>query len=272
MRGGEATGGPRIPHRSLKPEVARADIPAGRHRACGRGTPNVPHHDPATPEARAGRAARAGRRAATWGARWPYLAIAALLVLVEAAIWGLGFWTGSLDRARAVVVNWAGFWPGVLGGWDPTFRLQPLTMFFTYWLVHSGPIHLLGNLSVMAWFAVRIGPDLDRSQTLQIWMASILGGAVAFGALSQSLTPMVGASGGVFGLLGAYTVIDHAERARDGGSRAAGIRTALVCAGILILSLIDFVLRDALLAWQAHLGGFVAGAVLTRALATRETS
>ena len=45
----------------------------------------------------------------------------------------------------------------------------------------------------------------------------------------------------------------------------------LVCAGILILSLIDFVLRDALLAWQAHLGGFVAGAVLTRALATRET-
>ena len=130
-----------------------------------------------------------------------------------------------------------------------------------------GPLHLAGNLLVLAWFALRMGPDLRRSETIEIWMGAVLGGALAFALLSQSSAPMIGASGGVFGLLGAYVVIDHNDRHRDAGRRAAVLRTALVCGTLLILSLVDFTLRDSVLAWQAHLGGFVTGAALTLALA-----
>lgn len=193
----------------------------------------------------------------------PYVCLVGLLVAVEAGVWIMGLYSGSEDRARLWMVTWLGFWPGILGDWQANFRLQPFTMFASYWLIHASPGHLLGNLLVIGWFGARIGPDLRRSEMAEIWLGSVLGGAIAFGVLSQSISPMIGASGGVFGLLGAYVAIDHAERRRDRGRRAAAMRTGLLCAVILALSLVDFTLRDAVLAWQAHLGGFVTGLILS---------
>ncbi|ETX13229.1 hypothetical protein OCH239_12690 [Roseivivax halodurans JCM 10272] len=142
-------------------------------------------------------------------------------------------------------------------------------MFLTYWLVHSGPGHLLGNLAVLTWFSLSIGPRLRRRETWEIWIISVFGGALAFGYLSTSYSPAIGASGGVFGLLGAFIVLDfRAARGRSGLARA-GARTAGICALIVMLSFLDYLLRDAILAWQAHLGGFFAGAALTWAILAR---
>lgn len=185
------------------------------------------------------------------------------LVAIEATIWGVGTWIGSVDRLRLWVVSGAGFWTGLLGDWQANFPGQPVTMFATYWLIHSGPTHLLGNLLMIFWFARRIGPDLRPVEMLEIWLASILGGAIMFGLLSQSCSPMIGASGGVFGLLGAFVVIAHAEVRHASSRRAAILQTVALCVGIMALSLVDFTLRNAVLAWQTHLGGFLAGAIVT---------
>ncbi len=182
---------------------------------------------------------------------------------VEAAIQIAGLWTGMPDRVRLWAVTWAGFWPGLLGDWQPNFPLQPLAMFATYWIVHAGLAHLFGNVAAVLWFSWRIGPDLRPMQTLEIWLGSVLGGAITFGFLSESISPMIGASGGVFGLCGAFVILDHYERRQMSGARAAIFRTALICTAILVLSQIDLALRDAVLAWQAHLGGFIVGALLT---------
>ncbi len=185
---------------------------------------------------------------------------------MELAIWIVGWSLGSPDRFRIWVVGLAGFWPGLLGDWQSNFPLQPVTMFATYWLIHSGPGHLLGNLGVLAWFGISIGPRLRRRETWEIWIASVLGGGLAFGYLSTSYSPVIGASGGVFGLLGAFVVLDfRSSRGRTGLARA-GARTAVICALIVALSILDYILRDAILAWQAHLGGFLAGAALTWAI------
>lgn len=196
----------------------------------------------------------------------PCLLLALLLILIEVGIWACGLWTGSPARIRAAAVTWIGFWPGILDDWQANFRLQPVTMFGTYWLIHAGPAHLIGNLAIMGWFSWRIGPYLRPAETLEIWLASVLGGAVVFGFLSQSISPMIGASGGVFGLLGAVVVIDNAMRRCDFGVRSARLRTVFICVGLFALSLVDFTLRNAVLAWQAHLGGFLIGVALTAAL------
>ncbi len=217
-------------------------------------------------------ASRPPRRSFPRARLWPYVAIAALPVAVEAALWLLGLWTGSPGRLRVWATGLAGFWPGLLGDWQPNYPFQPVVMFATYWLIHAGPGHLAGNLAVLGWFAWRTGPELRPVETLEIWMASVLGGAVAFGVMSESISPMIGASGGVFGLLGCHVALDHGTTRTDVGARAAWRRTALICAAILALSAVDFVLRDAVLAWQAHLGGFLTGALLTWTIVPRAGS
>lgn len=195
----------------------------------------------------------------------PYFWLAGVLITAEVAVWLLGGAAGSEASARLWLVGRLGFWPGLLGDWQSNFRLQPITMFATYWLIHAGPIHLAGNIALIGWFARQIGPALRPSETVEIWVGSVLGGGIAFGALSHSFSPMIGASGGAFGLLGAYVAIDHVDSLRTRGVRYARIRTGIICIVILTLSLVDFTLRDAVLAWQAHLGGFVTGLVLTLA-------
>lgn len=198
----------------------------------------------------------------------PYLWICAILVAVELAVQGFGLAAGNSGRLRSLAVGFFGFWPGLLGDWQSNFRLQPLTMFATYWLVHAGPAHLFGNLAIIGWFGLRVGPRLERTKSWEIWAVSVLGGGVAFGLLGPGYSPMIGASGGLFGLLGAFVVLDYREaHGLDGAARAAR-RTALICAAIAGLSVLDYILRDAVLAWQAHLGGFIAGAALAAALPT----
>ena len=195
----------------------------------------------------------------------PYLWIAVLLILVESAIWILGLATGNPARLRMTLIHLAGFWPGLLGNWQPNFPFQPVTMFFSYWMIHAGPGHLAGNLAVLAWFAYRIGPALRPIETCEIWGASVLGGAAAFGLLAPSYAPMIGASGGVFGLLGSFVVIDFRIARSRQNLASASMRTLAVCTALIALSILDYVLRDAVLAWQAHMGGFLTGAAIKAA-------
>lgn len=201
--------------------------------------------------------------------RWlPFLGIATLIVGVEIAIWIAGQTTGAPGRLRLWLIEYLGFWPGLMGDWQSNFRLQPVTMFATYWVVHGGLVHLLGNLGGLVWLGARLAPDLRPLETCEIWAASVMGGAIVFALLHTGSAAMIGASGGVFGLLGAWAVFDHRETRRRTSLRRAALRSAGICIAVLLLSVLDAALRQSALAWQAHLGGFLAGAALA---ATMET-
>ncbi len=134
--------------------------------------------------------------------------------------------------------------------------------FLTSAFLHSPGqlLHILFNM-VALW---SVGPFLEamlgRWRFLALYLLSAVGGSVMFLVLASPydqswITGLVGASGAVFGLFGAVLVV-----LRRTGRSAGGIVGVLVANAVL-----GFVLPG--VAWQAHLGGLLVGAVLGAAFA-----
>jgi membrane associated rhomboid family serine protease len=178
---------------------------------------------------------------------WCLAALCALPELVlQGADWGL--WGSA--RWRPLAYAQGAFWAGLLYGWMPNYPGQPVLMFFTYAWLHAGIGHLLGNLGALFW----LGPDLARRlgpwRLLALWGAGMLGGAALFAGLPTTASPMVGASGALFGLAGAAAVV-AARNWRQG---------LLLALGLVALNVAAWVSAGGHLAWQAHVGGMLAGA------------
>ncbi len=85
-----------------------------------------------------------------------------------------------------------------------------------------------------------------------IFFLASFGGGIAFGALGNSVQPMIGASGALFGLTGAWVYWDWRER-----HSLMPIVTAVL--GLILLNIIMWWWMNGQLAWQTHLGGFISG-------------
>ena len=184
------------------------------------------------------------------------LAVVALSSLVEAALALLGFELPGGATLRQLALAYGAFWNGLLQGWEPLYPLQREAMFVTYALLHGGWVHLVGNMiAVLALGGIvvaRIGPR----GFLLLYVLTAIGGAAGFALLSGSDTPMIGASGAVFGLVGAWKFWEWQLRRHTGASMAPLWRSLL---GLGLLNLVLWLALSGLLAWEAHLGGFVTG-------------
>lgn len=161
----------------------------------------------------------------------------------------------------------------LLGGWDdPEQWLTVATSMF----LHGGVAHVLGN----CWFLWVFGNNVeDRLGHAGFVMFYLLSGAAA--ALAQvaasagSATPMVGASGAISGVLGAYLVFF--PRAWVVALVPWVVPVLPVPAVLFLLlwffmqayagvgSLMNGTAGEGGVAWWAHAGGFVAGVLLARA-------
>lgn len=196
------------------------------------------------------------------------LAIAGLVALPELLLILADHGVIGSVRWRGLAYQYGGFWAGLLQGWRPNFAAQPVTMFVTHAFLHAGPGHLIGNLGAL----IAVGPAIlgrfGAGGFLAIYAAAVLGGGVAFGLLSGSPAPMVGASGAIFGLVGAWTWMQGDARARAGaGPGAVALRVLGIAAGLALLNLVMWLLADGVLAWETHLGGFLAGVGMAALLA-----
>ena len=176
------------------------------------------------------------------------------LVLL-AADWGL---IGT-PRWRALGLQYGAFWSGLLRDWQPNYGTQPWLMFCTYAFLHVGPMHLIGNMMAVIWLGPPLLDQLGRRGFCVLWATGAAGGAFCFAALSTAPAPMVGASGAVFGLVGAIVALDYLRR---GDLQAVFGMTAAITA----LNGLMFVLENGALAWETHLGGYLAGILVTAAL------
>jgi membrane associated rhomboid family serine protease len=115
--------------------------------------------------------------------------------------------------------------------------------------LHYGPVHLILNMVGLYWFGSLLEERIGSGRYLMLYLVSGLAGSA--GALLWSggfLTPTVGASGAIFGILGAGLVL---ERQRDyvfGGS-AMGV--------ILINFVLTFSISS--ISKGGHIGGLVGG-------------
>lgn len=162
----------------------------------------------------------------------------------------------DIPRLRQTAYEYGGFWPGLLGPWEPNYPLQSTTMFFTYALFHSGPSHLILNMITLFSLGKVVVDRVGQIGFLMIFVAAVFGGALGYGLLTNAPNPMVGASGGLFGLAGALLSWNYVDRFL-GRERLTPVLQGLVA--LIALNLILWWLMDGHLAWETHLGGFICG-------------
>lgn len=185
----------------------------------------------------------------------------AVLELADAGLLGTPAW-------RPLAYTYGAFWSGLLRDWRPNYALQPALMFVTYALLHNGPGHLLGNLAGLAWLGPPLARRLGARRVLLAFWASALAGGAAFASLDAGPAPMVGASGAVFGLAGLLATLGWRLRQRAGVAPWPALSPSLGLALLLLAAnLLSWWVQGGLLAWQAHLGGALAGAFLGAVLA-----
>jgi membrane associated rhomboid family serine protease len=142
----------------------------------------------------------------------------------------------------------------------------PLTV-FTSMFMHGSWAHIIGNMWFLWIFGDNVEDMMGRAKYLVFYL---LCGVAA--AMSQVLTqvnsdvPMVGASGAIAGVLGAYLMLFPRARVRCLFFLFIFITTIYVPAWLLLglWFLSQFLMPGPGVAWMAHVGGFVTGFLLVR--------
>ncbi len=159
------------------------------------------------------------------------------------------------------------FWQPVLSGAvSPVYPGQSVLMFITYAFLHGGFLHLIMNSVILLSLGKFVSVNIGAIKTLLLLFLSAVGGAVCFGLLSSSNAPMIGASGAVFGLIGLWQVMEYRTRRRSGISVRPVVMGVL---GLALINIVLFVMLSGGLAWETHLGGWIAGWLAGQSFARR---
>ncbi|WP_428515104.1 rhomboid family intramembrane serine protease [Roseovarius sp.] len=193
---------------------------------------------------------------AYFACHWVLLSLVVTCVSIEIILQGADFGLWGSPRWRGLVYQYGGFWRGLLSNWQPNYPAQPAAMFASYGFLHGGFVHLLVNMITLISLGRLVIERVGQMRFAVIYALSLLGGAVGFALMSSAVQPMVGASGALFGLAGVLTRWEYTalRLAR------AGITPVLRVIGLLVaLNVVMYFAMDGNLAWESHLGGFLAG-------------
>jgi membrane associated rhomboid family serine protease len=115
--------------------------------------------------------------------------------------------------------------------------------------LHYGPVHLILNMVALYWFGSLLEKRIGSGRYLLLYLVSGLAGSAGSLLWSNGFqTPTVGASGAIFGILGAGLVL---ERQRDyvfGGSAL----------GVIVINFV-FTFSISGISKGGHIGGLVGG-------------
>ena len=123
----------------------------------------------------------------------------------------------------------------------------------THMFAHSAQfpfLHVLFNMFTLFMFGPVLERMLGRGRFVALYFLSGLGGAVAVTLLAPG-SPVLGASGAIFGLVAAYFVIQ----------RRAGLNNPTLLVVIIVNLAIGF-FPGINVSWQGHVGGLVVGAAI----------
>jgi membrane associated rhomboid family serine protease len=185
----------------------------------------------------------------------------------------------SSDRALMAVAGGFGVVPaeffGIvepLIGYDPVS--EPITL-ITYQFLHAGWLHLGSNMLFLWVFADNVEDAFGHVAFAMFYLACGVIGALAHIAVTPgSLSPLVGASGAVSGVLGAYFLLYPKSRVLVLFNFFIPLRLGAVwiLGGWFLLQVGALFWNensDVGVAFWTHIGGFVAGVVITWLLRNR---
>ena len=187
-----------------------------------------------------------------------WLAVAVLQLNAEAAVWG-----GFIPRRLAFIGRDVGLAP---------FWITPLTAT----LVHANLIHILFNMVMLVFCGRPVEAVLGRINFAIIYLLGAYGAATAqYFADPSVLVPMVGASGAISSVLGAYAMLFGRNKVKVASPRLALLLNALwlLAAWIGLSLMLGIILQGGMiggsamsLAVAAHVGGFLVGLILANPL------
>ena len=137
----------------------------------------------------------------------------------------------------------------------PAALLQQPWTIVTNLFVHSGLWHIFANMLTLYFFGGYLSRLVGDGRFLIVYFGGGILGNILFILLGPPFSIAIGASGAVFALGGALTVMRPGIRVFVFPIPAPIPLWAAVIGGFAILSFIPFV------AWQAHLGGLVFGLI-----------
>lgn len=158
--------------------------------------------------------------------------------------------------ALSVFVYLLQFIPGVTSALQYA-GVYSYPQFFEPWrmltsvVAHASPLHILLNMYTLFIFGSLLERMLGRWRFLAVYVLSGLAGSLGVLFLSAPNVAVVGASGAIFGVIGAFLVIHQ---------RLGANMTQLVV--LVAINLVIGFIPGFGIAWQAHLGGLIGGALL----------
>jgi membrane associated rhomboid family serine protease len=178
--------------------------------------------------------------------------------------------------------------PQQVPGIDATINLteaplgSPYLTLLTSMFMHGGLLHIGSNMLFLFIFGDNVEDNMGHIKYLIFYLLS--GFAASFAQIflggTGSIIPNVGASGAIAGVLAAYLILFPGARIKTliplGGLVTVGTVPALVMIGVWIATqVLSVFLQEQTtgggVAFWAHIGGFVAGLLLTFLLRGRES-
>lgn len=208
--------------------------------------------------------------------RFPFLTISLITVNV------LVFFIQATSAADPRRIAYAyGAIPHLLLSFQVVQPIHPFMTVFTSMFMHGGLLHVGTNMLFLWIFGNNIEDRLGYGRFIPFYLLCGIIAAYAHAITSPSSTvPMIGASGAVSGILGAYILLYPHARIHTLiflGFFVQVVRLpAMVVIGFWIfIQFIDGLLSKGLadqggVAWFAHIGGFVAGLLLIKVFIKRQ--
>jgi membrane associated rhomboid family serine protease len=193
------------------------------------------------------------------------------LIVVNCAVFvyelTLGMTGGELFLVSFALIPKRLFYPDIMmGGTIPA-----TATLFTSMFLHGGWLHIAGNMLYLWIFGNNVEDATGRVRFIIFYVLCGLFAAYAHAFMNQSsLTPMIGASGAISGVLGAYMLLYPRARVVTLVMFGFYIRTVEVPAMIIlglwfVLQFLNVLISSGSgggVAWQAHIAGFFAGIFL----------
>jgi membrane associated rhomboid family serine protease len=185
------------------------------------------------------------------------------------------FWQLSLGPQLERMIYAFGVIPAVLLGDlalpEEIARVAPPATVFTSMFLHGGWMHLIGNMLYLWIFGNNIEDAMGHARFIVFYLLCGVAAALAQALPDpQSTIPMIGASGAISGVLGAYLLLFPHARVLVAIPLGFYLHTVRIKAGWVlgfwfVLQLISTVAsagQQGGVAFGAHIGGFVAGMAL----------
>jgi membrane associated rhomboid family serine protease len=201
----------------------------------------------------------------------PLVTGALIVISVLVFLWQLSL---GRDELRQVIYGY-GLIPAVLFrgvGVSPDIVLSPRAlMILTSMFLHADLLHLGGNVLYLWIFGNNVENAMGSFRFTLFYLLCGAIGALGYGLLDpRSTVPMIGASGAIAGVLGAYLLLYPYARVLiflpfGISSRIIRLPAFWVLWFWFIFQLMSFTLSEGQeggVAWIAHIGGFLAGMAL----------